>query len=122
MLSTRILQQYIACPLCARSLTIQSKQFTCDTCKQTYRYSNGIIDMTAQSAYGDTTEETWDQLYVQLQKTGDYKKHFQEYKKHHSPLLHRQLKKVQPKRKNAYLEIGSGMFFLGQEMAKEYNV
>lgn len=122
MVSPRILQNYIACPLCSRSVVVHPKKIVCENCHKTFSYANGIVDMIVSNDYDDTTEETWDQLYVTLQKSGDYKKHFKEYKKNHSSMLRAQLQKVQPKRKTAYLEIGSGMFFLGQELAKQYDV
>ncbi len=115
---------YLCCPVCKNDLREIENYLFCRQCKKKYPIKNGIIEMLPNLSKDlELSIKKWDELYYDQLNSGSYYKELENYKKLYLNDTLNQLNSEKNIDKNsAYLEIGCGPFFLGQELAKKARV
>ncbi|MBU1327490.1 methyltransferase domain-containing protein [Patescibacteria group bacterium] len=111
---------YLCCPLCKGQLTFDTADLTCKACNRTYPIVDGIprfIHNTSEDL--QLSVQKWDISYLKQLKAQHYEKEFAGYKAMYFEDTFEQLNDVKKIKGSVYLEIGSGLFFMGQLLAKQ---
>lgn len=108
----------LCCPVCRATLRFRHARLCCTGCRRTYAVRDGIYHMLPDvSPELALTIEKWDEFYRRQLQDNQYLREQQSYLTLYAADTERQLSDVQRLTGMTYLEIGSGPFFLGQELA-----
>lgn len=111
--------QYLFCLRCKNELAKKGNFLTCINCTSKYPIEEGIIKMMGKvSPDLQLSIEKWDEEYKGLLKSGKYYEASKNYKEIYLNDTFKQLSEAKKFKDIVYLEIGCGLFFLGQEVAK----
>lgn len=113
---------YICCPKCKGKIIVKNGYWVCNNCLQKIVIvKENIIEVMPEKFSMDTklSLNKWDQIYKSILFNKDYEAQKQEYdRKYLEDILAQIFSDYHLKRNDVYLEIGCGLMFLGQEIAK----
>lgn len=113
------------CVYCrSKKIVFKKKYFECVACKQKYPFINGIVRLDSQfSKDMQLSVKMWDKIYSEQLKTKKYLEYCKNYKRIYLKDTKSQIEMEYKKnKKGVYLEIGCGQFFLGQELANQFDL
>ncbi len=116
--------QLLCCPACGGTLVKKdAKMLCCRKCSSLYLVKDGIpILLPDLSSDLQLSIAKWEQFYVDQMKNNKYKKEYKEYMKTYHESVYNQLITSATGGHKVYLEIGSGLFFMGQNLALEFDI
>ncbi len=115
------LYSLLCCPACEGDLVQSEKKFTCSSCKKKYPIQNGIpnFSLTITEKGMKLSQEKWDEKYLQdTEKNIIDELNFLD-KKFFTLTWNQIAKQRKLQKKELFLEIGCGTFYLGRHLAKD---
>lgn len=115
------LLNYLCCPKCLLDLTFADNFLLCSRCSAKYEINDGIVKMMPNLTKDqELSVKKWDEIYQRQLKNQSFYKEYDGYKKLYYKDTYGQLFREKKIDKDLiYLEIGCGLFFLGQGLAGE---
>ena len=115
---------YLCCVDCKNVLKVNNGHLICVKCGRKYKVNGRTVKMMPNlSPEMKRMIKTWDELYASELKSKEYIENYAVFVNRYFDKIYRQLAEVRKKSKDVvYLEIGSGYFFIGQNMAKDCNL
>ena len=114
--------EILRCADCRGKLAIGQGELVCLKCGRDYPVEAGVVKMmTKVGADLKLSTEKWDWQYKCQLESGSFRKVAEDYNRYYTSDVVRQLLESATNRR-VYLEIGCGQFFLGQALAKEYDL
>lgn len=114
--------KYLACPSCKGDLLVEEDHLLCQKCLEKYPLiGERIIDLLPKNFPPDVklSQEKWERLYQQTLQNRSYSQEKENYDQQYLTLTLEQIfADYRFQAGDAYLEIGCGPMYLGQELAK----
>lgn len=115
-----LFKNILCCPNCKGNLSYTKTRFTCKNCKKVYPIQNGIpnFSLSIMESGMKLSQKKWDEKYRQDARK-DITKELDFLDKKFFTLTWKQIEKQRKlKKKELFLEIGCGTFYLGRHLAK----
>jgi ubiquinone/menaquinone biosynthesis C-methylase UbiE/uncharacterized protein YbaR (Trm112 family) len=110
--------EFICCPLCKGRVQLTNKTLTCINCKRKYQITGGIARMLPGGISGNDAITSWDRYYRETLTSKTYADLYHVYQSDNFTDTFEQLNAEKKIEGINYLEIGSGPFYLGIDIAR----
>lgn len=113
-------EKYLSCIDCRGKLKKNSKSYKCCKCGRKYEVVNGIFECLGQmEKEKNFSQEKWDKFYKKYFSVAKCLSEFEKVKKECLEVLGQWGKYTVFNKKSVYLEIGSGVFFMGNTLSSK---